>query len=61
MYKGSQYTDSSPLEYYRRERPYIVMHPETRKLLERLLVMLSREGEEKTFACIRKLLKKGRY
>lgn len=61
VYKGSQYTDSSPLEYYRRERPYIVMHPETRKLLERLLMMLSREGEEKTFACIRKLLKKDRY
>ena len=61
VYKGSQYTDSSPLEYYRRERPYIVMHPETRKLLERLLVMLSRKGEKKTFACIRKLLKKGRY
>ena len=30
------------------------MHPETRKLLEKLLFMLAEEGEEKTYIYIRK-------
>lgn len=61
VYRGKDYTDSSALEYYQREKPFIVIHPETRKLLEKLLVMLSEEGEKKTFAYMRRLLKKGDY
>jgi hypothetical protein len=37
------------------------MHQETRALLETLLRMLAEKGEERTFAYIRKLLKKGKY
>lgn len=61
VYKGKDYTDSSPLEYYHREKKFIVIHPETRRLLEKLLVMLSKKGERRTFAFIRKLLKQGDY
>ena len=37
VYKGKAYTDSCPLEYYNYSKDYIVIHPETRQLLETLL------------------------
>ena len=61
VYKGKDYTPSAPLEYYERTKQYIVIHPETRALLERVLVMLSKKGEAVTFAYLRSLLKKGTY
>lgn len=60
-YQGSAYTDASPWEYYVHAKPYMIIAPETRDLLEKLLVMLKDEGEEKTLAYIRKLLKKRDY
>ena len=36
------------------------MHPQTRALLEELLIMLRDEGEERTFAHIRRHLSKKR-
>lgn len=61
VYKGESYDDGSPLEYYEHSKTYIVIHPDTRTLLETLLHMLKDEGEKKTFAYIRTLLKKGEY
>ncbi len=63
VYCGKNYTNSSALEYFEREKPMLgsAMHPDTQALLEKLLVMLSEKGERKTFAYIRKLLKKGSY
>lgn len=61
IYKGRDYTDRSALEYYGREKNFIVIHPKTRKLLEKLLYMLAEKGERKTFAYMRKLLKNGTY
>lgn len=61
VYKGKDYTDSSPLEYYQREKQFIVMHPESKALLEHFLELLSREGETELFREIRELLKKGEY
>ena len=59
VYKGNAYTDRSPLEYYRQGKAGGLMHAETRKLLEKLLLMLAEEGEEATFRYIRKeVLKK---
>lgn len=54
VYRGRQYRDSDPLEYFTKggTQEY-VMHPETRKLLEFLLQMLAEKGEKKTFAYIR--------
>lgn len=57
VYKGENYTDACAWEYYQRGRDYVVMHPKTRYCLEKLLLMLKEEGEEKTFAFIRRLLK----
>ena len=60
-YKGKNYTDASPWEYYVQGKAYMIVAPETEKLLEKLLIMLKDEGEKKTFAYIRELLKKGDY
>ena len=60
VYCQGNYTDSSPLEYYRKGLEPAPLHEDTRKLLEKLLIMLSAQGEEKTFAYIRKkVLRKG--
>ena len=58
IYQGKNYTDAHPIEYFLRGKPNRVIHPDTSCLLERLLLMLKDEGEEKTFAYIRELLKK---
>ena len=61
VYKGKNYTSAAPLEYYEYTKKYITIHPETRALLEKLLIMLKEKGEDHTFAYLRKLLKKGTY
>lgn len=61
IYYKENYTDSHALDYYRKNRKYITMHPETRRLLERLLVMLSRRGEAYTMGYIRHVVLKGNY
>lgn len=60
VYNGDKYTSASPLEYYSQGREKAPLHPETRKLLEKLLVMLARQGEEKTFSYIRRKVLKNR-
>lgn len=61
VYKGKAYTDAAPLEYYNNSSEHPAIHEETKKVLERMLKMLAQEGEEKTFACIREELVKGRH
>ncbi|MEY8336837.1 DUF5662 family protein [Lachnospiraceae bacterium 62-35] len=61
VYKGKDYTDGSSWEYYCRAREVVVMHPDTKKLLEKLLFMLKEKGETYTFAYIRRLLRQGKY
>ena len=58
IYKKEMYTDSSPLEYYMGKRSYHLLHPETRALLEKRRVMLSRKGEDYTFRYIRNVVLK---
>ncbi|MEF9939938.1 MAG: DUF5662 family protein [Clostridium sp.] len=60
VYRGAEYTDASAWEYYVRGKDYLVMHQKTRESLEKLLLMLKDEGEEKTFSYIKLLLKEGR-
>ena len=58
-YKKGDYTDASALEYYLGGKDYMIIHPDTKRLLEGLLRMLADEGEDKTFSYIRrKVLKK---
>lgn len=54
VYKKEAYTDSSPLEYYLSGKERVPMHDKTKRQLEKLLSMLAKEGEGKTFAYIRK-------
>ena len=60
-YQKEKYKDSHPLEYYEHGAAKLgrMIHPETAELLHSLLKMLAEEGEEKTYAYIRKnILKK---
>lgn len=59
VYMKDNYTDRSPLEYYNRGKGKIILHEHTRELLEKCLEMLAEQGEDKTFAYIRReVLKK---
>lgn len=57
-YKGKAYTNEDPLQYFLIGKGYYMMHAETEALLEKLLRMLAKEGETKTFDYIKyKVLK----
>ena len=58
IYNGKNYTDADSYNYYLRIKGKKRMHPNTEELLEKLLVMLRDEGEDKTFEYIRELKKK---
>lgn len=53
IYNKEKYTDSTPLEYYKNGRSHYVIHPESDALLRKLLIMLSRKGENYTFHYIK--------
>ena len=52
-YKGSSYKDSDPYNYYLRSKAHYIIHPQTAQLLEKMLKMLSEQGEEKTLRYIK--------
>lgn len=56
IYKGDAYNQHHPLAYYEQGKEAYVIHEETKALLEYLLRMLSRQGEAKTLAYIRRNL-----
>lgn len=55
IYKGSEYTDAMPLEYFARGNARKKMHADTADLLEEWLTLLAKEGEEAAFAHLRTL------
>ncbi len=57
IYNGAAYRDGDALAYYNRTGQHHYIHPETSALLESLLHMLADEGEERTFAHLRTLVK----
>ncbi|MCI8454907.1 MAG: catalase [Lachnospiraceae bacterium] len=59
IYQGKAYTDASPYIYFCRNKDNLVMHPETKAMLDRILRMLRDKGERHTFAYVRHLLKIG--
>ena len=61
IYKGKDYTDSAPYEYYLKGKNNRMMHQDTEETLGRMLKMLAEEGEEKTFRCIREELVKKKH
>ena len=60
-YNGKDYTDAGPFTYFLRIRGKHRLHENTEALLEKLLVMLRDEGEEKTFGYIRAMLKEDKH
>ena len=57
IYMKENYNDGSALAYFLKGKPTRMIHPETSKLLEKLLIMLRDKGERYTFAYIRRLKK----
>lgn len=55
IYKGKDYTTAYPLEYFLGGKAKRMIDKETSDLLEEWLLMLKEQGEEKTFAHIRKV------
>ena len=62
IYQGDAYTDRSPLDYFERGkvRRIGMIHPATSDLIEEYLTRLADDGEEKTFAYLRRVIKRDR-
>ncbi len=56
IYKKGRYNQHQPLCYYEKGKDGYMIHPETRALLEYLLHMLDKKGEDYTFAYIRRYI-----
>lgn len=52
-YYKDNYNDGMPFEYFNRNRSHYMMHPETERLLGKMLVMLKKFGEENTLQYIK--------
>lgn len=64
VYQGSAYSDASALEYFHLEQSCkgeILMHNDTRILLERMLTWVAEEGEAAAFKRIRNEIVKPRF
>lgn len=57
IYKGKDYTDSSPLEYYLSRKDAVAMHPATAERLEYFLTLLAEKGEKTAFAELKNFVK----
>ena len=57
IYLREKYTDASPYDYLNRGLPENVMHPETLKELEKMLLVLKDEGEDAAFQYVRQRLR----
>lgn len=58
IYMKENYTDASPLQYFKRGKKNEMIHPETAQLIEKLLTLLADKGEAYTFSYIKKMNKK---
>lgn len=57
IYRGKDYTDDYPLEYFLRGKSHRTIHPETSDELEGLLRMLAEKGQKDTFHYLKKWVK----
>ncbi|MCR5846684.1 MAG: DUF5662 family protein [Lachnospiraceae bacterium] len=57
-YNGAEYKQSDPWDYYCIARKVIIMHPDTRTVLEKALTIMRDEGEDAAFSFMKDLLKK---
>ena len=59
IYQKEKYTDASAWEYFDRSRSHYLLHPETAKLLEELLLLVKDKGQDAAFAAMKKMLREG--
>ncbi len=59
-YHPDTYTDAAPLQYYTKGKDRYPLHPNSRALLEKMLTMLAEQGEDATFAYIRREILKNK-
>ena len=57
VYLGEKYTDASPYEYYVNSHLGPLIHPDTAKELEQMLLTLKEQGEAAAFAYVRRRLR----
>ena len=53
VYQGDSYSPLSPLAYYERSKDLIILHPDSRALLESMLQFLAENGEDATMKHIK--------
>jgi len=53
IYRGKDYKDSDTIDYYNGGKDSYIMHPQTRELLESLLIYLKENGLDKTVSYIK--------
>ena len=53
IYRGKDYTDDYPLQYFLRGKALRQIHPETSEEIEMLLKMLAEQGEKETFSYLK--------
>lgn len=53
-YRKELYRDSDPYDYYDQSKDHYLIHPNTKALLEKLLVLLRDQGEKAAFTYIRR-------
>ena len=58
VYKGEDYDDSCPYQYFDNGTEHKQIHPKTCEKLEYYLKMLAEKGEKETFECVKKDLVK---
>ena len=59
VYRGADYTPGEPLKYFRERTETDIIHPETAAMMEKMFLLLEKEGEEKLFAALRDIIKNG--
>ena len=57
-YHKDSYTQKDPLAYFLRSKDKIMMHEDTKAVLEEILTVMANEGEEAAFKYTRNLLRK---
>ena len=58
IYRGKEYVDSDPLNYFEGRHAKSIMNPETAGDLEELLSMLAEKGEKQTFKYLKQEIKR---
>lgn len=57
IYYAGDYDEGKPYEYFKKGRAGRIMHPETGKQLEEMLIMLRDKGEKETFSYIKNVIR----